>query len=471
MLKDRFDEKEDRKKVHLDYIDYSQYKYNNWLLGNNNIALNALYEKGCFMFLTRNVTIYCKFSKNEIPIELTFKKVEQRFLSEFKMIVKIINDLPKTIINKEDDSTSYIFTPELITIQYERFNPYILKEFYCIDGSYYKNTFKPTKYMKLHAESYREPRAILALINHLVRYDRYRFDYFINWVAYFFKNLKKSQVSIVLLGKQGAGKGILFNNIITPLFGEEYSTTINDASLNTNFKGGIIKNKLFFNFDESSDAKRSSTKNFLKAIVTNKSVSAEEKNKTMESEIELFAQSLFTSNDPNPIEIEESDRRYTVITTADNLTYSNFLGYKNYDNLAYAIEDELEDFAKHLKAYPIDIVLANEALFTPEKNAIISSCTDMFKDFINAIVNVDAKYFDEVYDENIFLYDELFKDFDRNRIKKQNIHKAFLILAKGERNKVSAKRLLKQMRLHQPDIFEDYNTKLSNGNIYYLLPY
>lgn len=467
MLKDRYTKKE----VNLDYIDYSKYEYNNWLLGDNNIVLNTLKEKGCFMFLTRNVNIYCKFSKNEMPIELTFKKVEQRFLSEFKMLVKIIDELPKNILNKEDNPTLYIYISELMTIQYEHLKPSILQEFHLIDGSYYKNTFKPTKYMKFNAESYREPRAILALINHLTRYDRYRFNYFINWIANFFKNLKKSQVSIVLLGKQGAGKGILFNNVITPLFGEEYCTTINDASLNTKFKGGIIKNKLFFNFDESSDSKKSSTKNFLKAIVTNKFVSAEEKNKTMESEIELFAQSLITSNDPNPIEIEESDRRYTVMTTADNLTYSKFLGYRSYDNLAYEIQNELEDFAKYLKAYPVDKDLANKALFTPEKDAIISSCTDMFKDFINAIVNVDAKYFDEVYDEDIFLYDELFKDFDRNRIKKQNIHKTFLILAKGERNKVSAKKLLKQIRLHEPDIFEDDNTKYSNGNIYYLLPY
>ena len=453
-------------------LDYSSYLYNNWRIAEDNAALNILYKRGGAIWLTKNANVCCKFSKNEIPIELNFKKAQQRFLSELNIEVTITEKLPKKIDYNEGNKIFYISLSELMTVQNERLNPWILQEFYKKDGLYYRNIFQPTKYMKLDARGqYSEPKAILNLIYHLVRYDDQRFNYFINWLAYFFQDLKKSQVSIVLLGNQGAGKGILFTKIIQPLFGLEYCTTINDTSLNTKYKAGIIKNKLFFNFDESSHSKNSNTKNFLKAIITNDSISAEEKNITMEKEIELFAQSLFTSNDPNPIEIEESDRRYTVFTTGDNLTYNNFLGYQSYENLASLIEEQLEDFAIYLKKYIVSEQTANKVLFTPEKKVIINSCTDNFKDFLNAILYRNIIYFEEIYYKNAFLYQEIINDiYYSGRVKKQNLHLAYAIIFKGETNKISAKKLLKTLRLHAPTIFDDANAQRSNGNLYYLLP-
>jgi hypothetical protein len=59
-----------------------------------------------------------------------------------------------------------------------------------------------------------ENSAIGKLILHLVNYDRQRLYWVINWLAYFFQRLKKSQVALVLLGEQGAGKGIFFKALI-----------------------------------------------------------------------------------------------------------------------------------------------------------------------------------------------------------------------------------------------------------------
>ena len=66
----------------------------------------------------------------------------------------------------------------------------------------------------LQAGEHQEPKAILALIKHLVNDDEEYYQYFVNWLAFFYQGLKKSQVSIVLRGNQGAGKGIFYNEVI-----------------------------------------------------------------------------------------------------------------------------------------------------------------------------------------------------------------------------------------------------------------
>ncbi len=69
-----------------------------------------------------------------------------------------------------------------------------------------------------------------------------------------FSRFKKSQVALVLLGEQGAGKGIFFNEVIKPLFGEDFVKTINDKSLNTNYKGSLVENTLFFKISDEISA-------------------------------------------------------------------------------------------------------------------------------------------------------------------------------------------------------------------------
>ena len=109
------------------------------------------------------------------------------------------------------------------------FNPFVLKEFYspCGNSFFYRNLFKPTKYLMLNSKEHKEPKAIFALIRHLVNYDDERFDYVVNWLAYFFQALKKSQVALVLRGDQGAGKGIFVDLVLSPLFGEDYTKLTN----------------------------------------------------------------------------------------------------------------------------------------------------------------------------------------------------------------------------------------------------
>ena len=333
---------------------------------------------------------------------------------------------------------------------------------------FYRNTFKPTSYLQLTAGEYQQPKTILALMKHLVNGNEEYYHYFVNWLAYFYQGLKKSQVSIVLRGNQGSGKGIFYNEVIKIIFGNDYCIQVNDKTLDTNFLGGVVDNRLFFNLDEISHnvAGNKNIKNFLKALVTNDSITAEKKHKNIEGETKIYGQVLITSNEPYIIEVETSDRRFSIFSTGDNLRKCDYLGFGNYDDFSKSIKDELEDFCQYLKSYKVDDSLANTALDTAEKKALINSTNDKFKLFVNAIKNKDLKFFSELEDENIHLYNCLISDFGKDRIQKENITKYFNTLFDEE---IKSRTLNNKLRAIEPILFGDDNESKSNGHRYYLI--
>jgi hypothetical protein len=268
------------------------------------------------------------------------------------------------------------------------------------------------------------------------------------------------------------------------LFGEDYCTTVNDKSLRSSFLGGIVENKIFFNLDEISHQKAESAtiKNFLKALVTNDTITAEKKFVTLEKETKIYGQVLITSNEPYVLDVEESDRRYTIFTTAENLIHSNFLGYKKYDILSSKIEDELYEFAGYLKSYKVDVKLANLALDTPEKNELqqmhmqkeleqkqrlqkntqvtqsIETPEPIIK-FAYFIRTKQSPNFIDLKFEDENLYSGIKDDFEKNRFRIKNLLPSFRLLYGDEMRIKYVSILLKELRKYDPYQFSDINYK------------
>ncbi|MDN5096862.1 primase-helicase family protein [Aliarcobacter butzleri] len=378
-------------------------------------------------------------------------------------------------MNNHSNIVLNISPEDLKLVTEDIFDPFSKEEFIEIgNGIYHLNRFKPSVYMLLGYELKQklifnlENSVIYRLILHLVNYDIKRANWIINWLAYFFQELKKSQVALVLLGEQGAGKGIFFNEVIKPLFGEEFVKTINDKSLNTNYKGSLVENTLFFNLDEISANKsqKNSIKNFLKALVTNGTITAEKKYKNMDKEIPIFGQVLITSNELYALEIELSDRRFTVFNTGGNLAHCNFLGFGSYEALSNAIKSELKSFAIYLKNYNVDEEMANTALNTIEKNNLMQQyqisnykpikITKLEKnifEFSEAIRFRNWNLFNTIVDENkLQLKQEIFWDLQHNIFRVENLLPAFKVLY-GGRNFSTNSELLRELQKYNPSLF------------------
>ena len=450
--------KEDRRSI-SNKLDFSKYKFNNWKIKDDNETLNQIFSKGGGIWLNCNGEICYRLNENDSVKTQPHNKANIVFTSILNREIKLISG------TKEHQAD--IKANDLLMISNDRFNPYKLEEFYEDNHLFYRNTFKPTKYLQIvDSNNYQEPKAILALIKHLVNYNTEYYNYFINWLAFFYQGLKKPQVSIVLRGNQGAGKGIFFIEIIKNIFGEDYCIQVNDKTLNTNFLGGIVEGRLFFNLDEITHniAGNKNIKNFLKELVTNDSTAAEKKHKNIEGETKLYGQVLITSNEPYIIEVETSDRRFSIFSTGDNLKKCNYLGFETYDNFSKQIKEELEDFCKYLKSYKVNVSLANKALDTAEKRALINSTNDKFKLFTNALKNKDINFFDELEEENIHLYNCLVSDFTNDRIQKENLTKYFNALFEED---IKSKTLNGKLKAIEPILFDDDNIIKSNGNRYF----
>lgn len=464
------------------------YLANNWLKeGMSNLALNIIAAQGGALAINISGALLYRLLPNEPFLESKdYRAISEVFTNFIGEKIELIN-LQKRRKEESDDDSYYIAAQDLKLIVDKIFDPHTPQEFIeAENGLYYINKYIPSPYMELECsnDSNRHKiSAIPALMQHLSNYDEQRAEWIINWLAYFFQGLKKSQVALVLRGEQGAGKLIFFNEIIKPLIAEPYTRTINDKTLNSQYLGGLVEDTLFFNLDEISvqKAKNASIKNFLKALVTNPTITTEKKYKTLERESKIYGQVLITSNEAEVLEIEPSDRRYSVFNTAGDLKHVNFLGYGSYENLSDVIKSELEAFVCYLKNYSVDAKSANTALMTPEKEQLISlylqkqldkqkssqpkpnKLQKSIQEFAHAIRIKDFAYFESIRFDEPELHGIIINDLYNNLFRIPNLLPAFrAVYGKGLFKTTSE--LLRELNRCDPYQFNIYNRRIITIN-------
>lgn len=157
---------------------------------------------------------------------------------------------------------------------------------------------------------------ILALLASLCdaedRADVYM-EWILRWLAYPLQHPgAKMQTALLMFGeKQGTGKSLFFEGVMLPIFGD-YGTVASQHQLDSSFTSWRSK-KLFVLFEEvlSRDDKYSHN-GTLKYMITGKTMNINEKNLPARDE-RNHMNSVFLSNEPQPIPIELEDRRFMVI--------------------------------------------------------------------------------------------------------------------------------------------------------------
>ncbi len=142
------------------------------------------------------------------------------------------------------------------------------------------------------------------------------FEWLIKWMAYPLQNLgAKMDSGVIMYGSEGPGKSIMWEHIIGRIYGE-YSITIGQAQLESQFTGWMSR-KLFAVCEEVvSRAERNQHKGQLKHMVTGKTIQVNEKNLPLREELNHL-NSVFLSNSTIPLELDMGDRRYLVLYCGD----------------------------------------------------------------------------------------------------------------------------------------------------------
>jgi len=383
---------------------------------------------------------------------------------------KISSILGKKVIVGWKDTEHKITPVEIISIISSDYRPDIKKRFFKISSKnkWYYNAFTPTEYMNFIQEPTSTPKTILNLIKHLVNYNEKRFNFFINWLAYYWATFKRPLHAIVLKGEQGAGKGIFANDVITPLFGENQVSILTNETLENRFKADKFENKSFYIFEETSKGDVKSNKDikeFIKQIITNDKVPMDRKHKKG-VDVKITAPSIFFTNEAKFLEIEPSDRRFSVFLTGGKIVDTDFLGYGTYEALAEQIKKELPDFARYLYHYPIDIDMIKLPMDTPEKEAVIHLTSNSFQKFLYALKNKDLEFFEDLKEEEPVLYhlvENAFREGKIERAKLADVYNA--VFDKNFKNQ----KVLAELKAIDYSLFDDKNIATRKGTRYILL--
>lgn len=287
-------------------------------------------------------------------------------------------------------------------------------------SSIYENENPPKKNVQI-TESF-----IKKFIYQMVNEDAEKSDYIINWLAYYFQNLKKTGTALVLLGDSDVSEKLFWNLIIKRIFGNRYCSAINDNEYKTVLLQDIAKHKLFFNI---ADIKNAGTKFYddtlallVKDLLIQQSVEYTN-DKGEEEKVIIHGQLLITATNPAPY-LKKSLSKCTVIQTVNIDKIMDSLELEDEIELEDKILKDLDTFSNLLNNYSVNDEIVKEKFITKEREILKGVTTpnvdkkaieDSLDKFIEAIKNKDIEYFEKLKDiENGTIYEHLKNAFEKD---------------------------------------------------------
>lgn len=166
-------------------------------------------------------------------------------------------------------------------------------------------------------------------------YDQKSTDYLLKYLAHIFKYPeKKTNVSLVVRGVQGAGKNA-FGDLLEVLLGSNlFFCSSNPCDFFDKHSESSV-NKLVCILDEAKGSDTFENSNWLKGLVTAMTKIVNPKN-IRAYKVSNYARYIFFSNNLTPVKIEPTDRRFVVFEISDK--YANSKQY--FDNYYKAISNK-----------------------------------------------------------------------------------------------------------------------------------
>lgn len=263
---------------------------------------------------------------------------------------------------------------------------------YVIDQKNKKlNVYMPSKYFLEDPEPTENlPPTIRRVLFHALGSDERVLEHFLNWLAVIVQKLGMTQTAWVLHGTQGTGKGVMFNHILTPLFGAHNVTSRRMEELGSDFTE-FMKNKFIVFIDEVNSG----------SSIFHERITAKLKNLIVEPRISVremykpsvvmsnFCNLIFASNSPRPVSIAPDDRRFNVAKyQEDPLQITS-------DEIAI-LALELPDFYGYLKTRPADEDKARTPIITEDRKRIINLSRASIDIAVEALKNGDFHFFEEM---------------------------------------------------------------------------
>ena len=250
------------------------------------------------------------------------------------------------------------------------------------------NTYRSTDYMTKRPKKVTTLPAVTdKIITHLTVNQPTK-DHLLNWIAALVQTRDKIGTCWLLHGVQGTGKGLLFHKILAPILGVQYCHLVEQNTILEDFNA--FREKALLIMIDEIKAEKSTGETFLnkiKTMVTEQHTAIRRMFRTA-TQTRVYDNIILTSNQPNPLALEESDRRVNVtprVLTPLQITAEEI--------------QELEDprtiwqTAQFFLHYEMDIKTARTVLINAHREASILDSASGLEAICMAIRHGNLEYF------------------------------------------------------------------------------
>ena len=291
-----------------------------------------------------------KINHNEFGISFEACDNPNAYFKNKNFATETTNDKGKTFEKWHNFYDIWEKDPEIKTYDYIVFdptmrNPNDLNTFseYCAIGK--ANNCKFTKLDRVfeHMKS-------------ICGYDQHCYDYLLKFFAHVVQKPHiRTDVAVVMYGKEGVGKNILLQLLGSVIGQQFYAESSNPKDLFGDFATGMYK-RMVFVYDEGDKKDTGGFMNRLKTLVTGKKLRVELKGKDT-FEVDTYCRLFFPTNNTQPFPITEGARRWFYIKASNKfIELPDNQRHEHFDSLANHFEerDLIHSFYKYLSAIPLD---------------------------------------------------------------------------------------------------------------------
>jgi Family of unknown function (DUF5906) len=250
------------------------------------------------------------------------------------------------------------------------------------------NRFQPTPYMRdVDTIGHSVPLNTRKVIMHALGNDKEAYDHFLNWLAYMFQTRKKPGTAWVLHGTQGTGKGLILNEILTPLFGAEHVLQLTTQSFQDQFNASFETALLVWidEFQLPDGREQTSSMNKLKNLITEPKlvIRAMRRNASVR---DSFIGVIIATNHSDPIPMTANDRRMNIAPSQDEPLDISHAEIE-------ALRLELAQFAAFLRDFEVNEEKVRRPLLNKARQAMIEVSENTKDEFFRNVTEGNLEYF------------------------------------------------------------------------------